>query len=158
MRKLNSKIHNFNNTADVVYYAPLTPHLTLKVFQFVSLLNPLFATYLIYIYIYIIIIIIIIFIIIIIRVQYGLMVIYGYLHITLPHYRHYADLSEGIELLKCLSDIVCVECVSKMRSVLSSIFHTIYGAVCIVFSLPIPLMMIVRRHVLNLIIIVKSKI
>ena len=35
------------------------------------------------------------------RVHYRL-VVYGYLHITLPHYHHYADLSEGIELLKCV--------------------------------------------------------
>ena len=44
---------------------------------------------------------------------------------------HYADLSEGIELLKCLSDMFCLECVSQINSVLSSIFHAIYGAVCI---------------------------
>ena len=65
------------------------------------------------------------------RVHYGLMVVYGYLHITLPHYHHYAILFEGIALLKCLSNIFCVECVSKNRSVLSIIFHAIYGAVCI---------------------------
>ena len=65
------------------------------------------------------------------RVHYGLIVIYGYLHITLPEYHHYADLSESIELQKCFSDIFCLECVSKIRSVLSIIFHAIYGAVCI---------------------------
>ena len=79
--------------------------------------------------------------------------IYGYLHITLPHYCHYADLSKGIELLKCLSDTVCLECVSEMGSVLSIICHTLYGAVCIVLSLPIPRIMIVRIPVLDLIII-----
>ena len=47
------------------------------------------------------------------------------------HYHHYADLSEGIELLKCLSDIFCLERVTKIRSVLSVIFHAISGAVCI---------------------------
>ena len=65
------------------------------------------------------------------RVHYGLVIVYGYLHITLPNCNHYADLSEGIELLKCLSDIFCLECVSKIRVVLSIIFHAIYGAVCI---------------------------
>ena len=35
------------------------------------------------------------------------------------------------ELLKCLSSIFCLECMSKPRSVLSIIFHAIYGAVCI---------------------------
>ena len=59
------------------------------------------------------------------------MVVYGHLHNTLPHYHHYADLSEGIELLKHLSDIFFRECVSKIRSVFSIIFHAIYGAVCI---------------------------
>ena len=64
-------------------------------------------------------------------VHYGPMVVYGYLHITLRHYQHYADLSKSIELLKCLSDIFCLKCVSKIRSVLPIIFHAIYGAVCI---------------------------
>ena len=50
---------------------------------------------------------------------------------TLPHYHHYANLSEGIELLKCLTDVSCLECVSKIRSVLSIIPHAIYVAVCI---------------------------
>ena len=46
------------------------------------------------------------------------------LHFTLIHYPHRADLSEGIELLKCLSDTFCLEFVSKIRSVLSVIlFH-----------------------------------
>ena len=59
------------------------------------------------------------------RIHYGLM------DITLPHYHHYADISEGIELIKCLSDIFCLECVSKIRSVLSIMLHAIYGAACI---------------------------
>ena len=46
-------------------------------------------------------------------------------------YHDYAFLSEGIELLKCLSDLFSIECVSKIRLVLSIIFHAIYGAVCI---------------------------
>ena len=69
------------------------------------------------------------------RLYYGLMVVYGHLHITLPHYDQYADIFEGVELLKCLSDIFCLECVTKIRSVLSSIFHEIYGAVCIQLTL-----------------------
>ena len=66
-------------------------------------------------------------------IEYIMMVVYVYLHITLPHYHHYAGLSECIELLKCLSDIFCLECVSKVRSVLLIIFHAIYEAVCIQF-------------------------
>ena len=45
------------------------------------------------------------------------------------HYHHYAELSECILLLKCLWGIFCLECVSKIWSTLSIIFHAIYGAV-----------------------------
>ena len=56
---------------------------------------------------------------------------HGYLHITLPHYHYYADLPEGIEVLKCLSDIFCLKCVSKIWAVLWDIFYAIYGTMCI---------------------------
>ena len=46
-------------------------------------------------------------------------------NITLPHH-HTGDISESIELLKCLSSTFCLECVSKMTSILSTIFLTIY--------------------------------
>ena len=49
-------------------------------------------------------------------------------HIKL-HYHHYADLSEGIELLKCLPGTFCLECVSRIKSDVSAVFHAIYGAV-----------------------------
>ena len=62
------------------------------------------------------------------RIRFFLFVFF---HITLPPYHRYEYLSEDIELQKCLSDICCLECVSKIRSVLSIIFHVIYGAVCI---------------------------
>ena len=42
------------------------------------------------------------------RVHCGLMVVYGHLHITLLHYHHYAELPDGIELLKCSSDMFCL--------------------------------------------------
>ena len=51
------------------------------------------------------------------------------LHITPPYHHHYADRSESIELLKSLSGTSCLECVSKIQSILSIIFHAIYGAV-----------------------------
>ena len=41
----------------------------------------------------------------------------------------YADLSVGIELLKCSSDIFCLESESKIKSILSIVFHALYGAV-----------------------------
>ena len=49
--------------------------------------------------------------------------------ITPSHYHHWANLSEDIELIKCLSDIF-VECVSKIKHIFSVIHYTIYGAVC----------------------------
>ena len=63
------------------------------------------------------------------QVHYGLMVKFVCLQITLPHHHHYADLSEGIELLKCLSVILNIECVSKIKSILPIIFQVIYVAV-----------------------------
>ena len=59
------------------------------------------------------------------------MVVLVCLHITLPHYHQYADLSESIELPKCLSGIFCLERMSKIKSVIAIIFHATYGAVCI---------------------------
>ena len=63
------------------------------------------------------------------QVNSGLMVIFLCLHMTLPHYLHQADLSEGIELLKFLSGIFYLDCVSKIKSMLLIICHSIYGAV-----------------------------
>ena len=65
------------------------------------------------------------------RVHYGPMVVFVCLHITLLHYHHYADISVGIELIKCLSDAFCRVWVCKIESILSIIFQAIYGAVCI---------------------------
>ena len=53
------------------------------------------------------------------------------LHITLPHYHHYVDLFDISRLLKCLSGTFCLECVSKINTILTIFFHKIYGAVCI---------------------------
>ena len=45
------------------------------------------------------------------RLHYALVVVFVCLHFTLPHYHHYADVSEGIELLKYLSGVFCPGCV-----------------------------------------------
>ena len=63
------------------------------------------------------------------QVNSGPMVIFLCLHMTLPHYLHWADPSEGIELLKFLSGIFYLDCVSKIKSMLLIICHSIYGAV-----------------------------
>ena len=61
------------------------------------------------------------------RIHYGLYVVSVCLRNTPSHYHHYANLSEGIELLKFLSGICCRVC--KIQSFLSIIFFMIYGAV-----------------------------
>ena len=57
------------------------------------------------------------------RAHYGLVVVFICLHNTLPPY-HYADVSEGLELVKCLSTIFCRVCTRW-------IFHAIYEVVCV---------------------------
>ena len=57
--------------------------------------------------------------------SYSFVCTYHYLIIVV----HYADLSEDIELLKCLSYTFCPECVSKIKSILSTIFHATYATV-----------------------------
>ena len=84
------------------------------------------------------------------------MVVFVCLHTTLPNYHHYADLSEGIELLKCLPGTFCLECVSKIKPILSIICHAIHGAVRIQlthFSYDD-----LRIRVLYFIIIIKSEV
>ena len=45
------------------------------------------------------------------RVHYGPMVVFAFFGVTLHHYHHYADVSGGIGLLECLSDIFSLVCV-----------------------------------------------
>ena len=55
------------------------------------------------------------------------------LYSTPSHYHHCANLSEGIELIKYLLDVF-VECVSKIKHILSVIHFTICGDVCFQFT------------------------
>ena len=89
------------------------------------------------------------------RVDYGLMVVYGYLHITLSYYHQWGDLS-AYWTANIYIYIYWLECVTKIRTVLSIIFHAIYGVVCI--QLTHFLLMIVRIPPLDLIIIIKSEV
>ena len=69
------------------------------------------------------------------RIRFVLKIVFVCLSITPSHYHHCANLSEGIELDAC--QIYFVECVSKIRHILSVIHHTIRGAVfffCFVFQ------------------------
>ena len=85
------------------------------------------------------------------RIRFGLQIVFVYLYSSPTHYRHCANLSKDIELIKCLSDIFCR--VSKIKHILSIIHYIICG-LC-VFSLPISLVMIERIYLLCLFIIVK---
>ena len=62
------------------------------------------------------------------RMRFGLKIVFVYLYIIPSHYHHYANLSEDIEVIKCLWDIFCRVC--KIRHILSVIHYTICGAVC----------------------------
>ena len=77
-----------------------------------------------------------------------------WLCITSSHYHHRANLSEDIELIKCLSDIFCQVCKIKHILSLLSIIH--YMRMC-VSSLPISLVMIERISICP-IIIIKSEV
>ena len=45
-----------------------------------------------------------------IRIRFGLQILFVCLYLTPSHYHHCANLSEDIELIKCLSDIFCRVC------------------------------------------------
>ena len=66
------------------------------------------------------------------RMRFGLQIVFVCLYSTSSHYHHCANLSDDIELTKCLSDIF-VECVSEIEHILSVILsnYTIYWAVCL---------------------------
>ena len=67
-----------------------------------------------------------------IQIRFDLQIVLVCLYSTPSHYHHCADLSEGIECIKCLSDIFCRVC--KIKHILSVINYTIYGAVCSQFT------------------------
>ena len=68
-----------------------------------------------------------------IGIRFGLQIVLICLYSTPSHYHHCANLSEGIELIKCMSDIF-VECVSKIKHILTDIHYTICGALCFQFT------------------------
>ena len=88
------------------------------------------------------------------QVHYGSMIIFMCLHIKLPHYHHYADLSEGIELQKCMSGN-SVSSVYLRFSQFSQLSFMQYVGLCLL-SLPISLIIVIIR-ILCHIIIIKSE-
>ena len=65
------------------------------------------------------------------RIRFVLKIVYVCLYITPPHYHHCANISEDIELVKCLSDIFCRVCEQDRAY---SLHYTIRGAVCFQFT------------------------
>ena len=77
------------------------------------------------------------------------------LYITPSHYHHCANLSEEIELIKCLSDIFCWVCEWDWAYSLSYPLYKIWGCVFSVCQSPLWWL---RWYILWLIIIIKSEV
>ena len=89
------------------------------------------------------------------RMHFGLQIVFVCLYITSYHYHHCANLSEDIELIKCLSDIFCRVCEWDKAYSLSYPLCNIWGCVFAVY--PFPLWWL-RGYILCLIIIIKSEV
>ena len=89
------------------------------------------------------------------RMRFGLQIVFVCLYITSSHYHHCANLSEDIELIKCLSDIVCRVCEWDWAYSLSYPLYNVRGCVFSVY--PSPLWWL-RAYILCLIIITKSEV
>ena len=86
------------------------------------------------------------------RIRFGLQIVFVCLYIAPSHYHHCANLSEDIELIKCLSDIFCRVWV---RCFLSYPLYIIWHCVFSVYPFPSWLL---RKYTLCLIIIIKSEV
>ena len=62
------------------------------------------------------------------RIRFVLKVVFVCLYITPSHYHHCANLSEDIELIKCLSDIFCPVCIFSQLSIIQ------YVGLCFQFT------------------------
>ena len=67
-------------------------------------------------------------------IRFGLQIVLACLYSTPSHYHHCANLSEDIGLIWNACQIYFVECVSKIKHILSVIHYTICGAVCFQFT------------------------
>ena len=68
------------------------------------------------------------------RIRFGLQIVLVCLYSTPSHYHYCANLSGDIELIYNACQIYFVECVSKIKHILSVIHYTICGAVCFQFT------------------------
>ena len=71
------------------------------------------------------------------RIRFGLKIVFVYLYITPSHYHHYANLSDDIELIKCLSDIFCRVCECDKAYALSYPLYNTWGCVFSVYPFPL---------------------
>ena len=90
------------------------------------------------------------------RIRLGLQIVFVCLYITPSHYHHCANLSEVIELIKCMSDIFCVSVWVRL-SICSQLSILQYVGLC-VFSSSISFVMIERIYILRLSIVIKSEV
>ena len=90
-----------------------------------------------------------------IQIHFGLQIVFVCLYITPSHYHHCANLSEDIELMKCLSDIFCRVCEYDYAYFLSYPLYNIWGCVFSVYPFP---SWWLREYTLCLIIIIKSEV
>ena len=67
------------------------------------------------------------------RIRFGLQIVFVCLYITPSQYHHCANWSEDIELIDGCQ-IYFIECVSKIKHILSVIHYTICGAACFQFT------------------------
>ena len=81
------------------------------------------------------------------RIRFGLQIVFVCLYITPSHYHHCVNLSEDIELIKCLSDI-SLSSVWVRLSIFFQLSIIQYMSLC-VLSLPISLLMIERIHTVS---------
>ena len=89
------------------------------------------------------------------RMRFGLQILFVCLIITTSHYHHCVNLSENIELIKCLSDIFCRVCEWDEVYSLSYPLYNTWG--CVFSAYPSPLWWL-REYILCLIIIIKSEV
>ena len=89
------------------------------------------------------------------RMRFGLQIVFVCLYITPSHYHHCANLSEDIELRRCLSDVFCRVC--KIKHIFSFIHHKIYETVRFKFT-RFPCNDWENIYTLCLIIIIKSEV
>ena len=71
------------------------------------------------------------------RIRFGLKIVFVYLYITPSHYHHCANLSEDIELIKCLSDMFCRMWDKDNAYSLSYPLYNTWGCVFSVYPFPL---------------------